>query len=92
MEFNKQRSNCAIKPIAEQALRPNQTIAPQRLIAALGFTGGYVLHPTQFAVNEAWIAFRLHRKPIFTEDGEICCVGLMDAASGYVLGVMPTKQ
>ena len=28
-------ANCAIKPIAEQALRPNQTIVPQRLIAAL---------------------------------------------------------
>jgi len=29
------KSNYAIKPIAEQALRSNQTIVPQRLIAAL---------------------------------------------------------
>jgi hypothetical protein len=29
------KPNCAIKPIAEQALRSNQTIVPQRLIAAL---------------------------------------------------------
>ena len=31
-----QGSNYAFKPIAEQALRPNQTIVPQRLNAALG--------------------------------------------------------
>ena len=30
-------SNYAFKPIAEQALRSNQTIVPQRLNAALGF-------------------------------------------------------
>jgi hypothetical protein len=29
--------NYAFKPIAEQALRPNQTIVPQRLNAALEF-------------------------------------------------------
>jgi len=31
-----QISNYAFKPIAEQALRPNQTVVPQRLNAALG--------------------------------------------------------
>jgi hypothetical protein len=30
--------NYAFKPIAGQALRPNQFIVPQRLNAALGFT------------------------------------------------------
>ena len=29
------RPNYAFKPIAEQALRPNQTVVPQRLNAAL---------------------------------------------------------
>jgi len=32
------QSNYAFKPIAEQALRPNQTIVPQRLNAALGIS------------------------------------------------------
>ena len=31
------KPNYAFKPIAEQALRPNQTIVPQRLNAALDF-------------------------------------------------------
>ena len=31
-----ERPNYAFKPIAEQALRPNETIVPQRLNAALG--------------------------------------------------------
>jgi hypothetical protein len=34
-----QQSNYAFKPIAEQALRPNQTIVPQRLNAALDLPG-----------------------------------------------------
>jgi secreted Zn-dependent insulinase-like peptidase len=34
---SKPRSNYAFKPIAEQALRPIQTIVPQRLNAALAF-------------------------------------------------------
>lgn len=33
------RSNCAFNPVAEQALRQNQTIVPQRVIAALGGIG-----------------------------------------------------
>ena len=33
------KSNYAFKPIAEQALRSNQTIVPQRLNAALAFIG-----------------------------------------------------
>ncbi len=32
-------SNYAFKPIAGQALRPNQTVVPQRLNAALDFVG-----------------------------------------------------
>ena len=34
---HEQTSNYAFNPIAEQALRPNQTIMPQRVNAALGF-------------------------------------------------------
>ena len=32
------RFNCALKPVAGQALRPNQTIVPLRPNAALAFT------------------------------------------------------
>jgi hypothetical protein len=46
-----------------------------------------MLHPTQFTVNEAWIAFRLNGAPVRTErDGDFNCVALMDAASCYILG------
>jgi hypothetical protein len=45
-----------------------------------------MLHPEQFEVNEAWIAFRLNRAPIRTEhDGEFDCIALMDAASCFIL-------
>jgi hypothetical protein len=46
-----------------------------------------VLHPNQFQVNEAWIAFKLNDAPIETEeDGAFDCICLMDAASCYILG------
>jgi hypothetical protein len=47
-----------------------------------------MLHPSQFEVNEAWIAFRLNQAPIKTEvDGDLNCIALMDAASCYLLGM-----
>lgn len=46
-----------------------------------------MLHPNQFAVNEAWIAFRLNDEPIQTkQDGSFNCICLMDAASCFILG------
>jgi hypothetical protein len=46
-----------------------------------------MLHPDQFTVNEAWIAFRLNDAPIQTEaDGAFNCLTLMDAASCFILG------
>ena len=46
-----------------------------------------MLHPSQFQVNEAWIAFQLNDAPIQTEqDGSFNCVALMDAASCFILG------
>jgi hypothetical protein len=46
-----------------------------------------VLHPKQFEVNEAWIAFRLNSSPIETEeDGDFNCIALMDAASCFIFG------
>lgn len=46
-----------------------------------------MLHPNQFAVNEAWIAFQLNDAPIRTEqDGTFNCLALMDAASCIILG------
>jgi hypothetical protein len=46
-----------------------------------------VLHPKQFQVNEAWIAFQLNETPITTEqDGSFNCFSLMDASSCYILG------
>jgi len=45
------------------------------------------LHPNQFRVNEAWIAFRLTDEPIETEqDGLFEIIGLMDAASCFIFG------
>jgi hypothetical protein len=45
-----------------------------------------VLHPDQFEVNEAWIAFKLNEAPIHTEsDGDFNVVALMDAASCFIL-------
>ena len=46
-----------------------------------------MLHPSQFIVNEAWIAFRLNDAPIRTEaEGPFNCLALMDAASCFILG------
>jgi len=46
-----------------------------------------MLHPQQFEVNEAWIAFRLNDAPVRTEhDGDFDCIALMDAASRFILG------
>lgn len=46
-----------------------------------------MLHPQQFEVNEAWIAFRLNGSPVRTErDGDFNCIALMDAASCFILG------
>jgi hypothetical protein len=45
-----------------------------------------MLHPQQFEVNEAWIAFRINSLPIRTElDGDFNCIALMDAASCFIL-------
>lgn len=45
-----------------------------------------MLHPNQFQVNEAWIAFKLNDAPVHTEsDGAFNCVALMDAASCFIL-------
>ena len=45
-----------------------------------------MLHPNQFQVNEAWIAFQLNEAPIQAgEDGEFNLIALMDAASCFLL-------
>lgn len=45
-----------------------------------------MLHPSQFDVNEAWLAFKLNETPICTEsDGDFDCIALMDVASGFIL-------
>ena len=54
-----------------------------------------MLHPNQFQVNEAWIAFKLNDTPIDTEqDGSFNCICLMDAASCFILGntFVPTNE
>ena len=46
-----------------------------------------MLHPNQFHVNEAWIAFKLNDAPIRTDlDGDFNLIALMDAASFFILG------
>lgn len=43
--------------------------------------------PSQFQVNEAWIAFKLNAAPVVTEvDGDFNILALMDAASCMILG------
>jgi hypothetical protein len=50
----------------------------------------FVLHPNQFQVNEAWIAFKLNDRPIHTEqDGDFDFIALMDAASCFILSSAP---
>jgi len=45
------------------------------------------LHPNQFQVNEAWIAFKLNDAPVSAgSDGDINVIALMDAASCFILG------
>lgn len=45
-----------------------------------------MLHPNQFQVNEAWIAFKLNDAPIATDrDGDFNVIALMDAASCFIL-------
>lgn len=49
-----------------------------------------MLHPSQFELNEAWIAFKLNDEPIRTdEDGDLDVVALMDAASCFIVGARP---
>ena len=49
-----------------------------------------MLHPNQFEVNEAWIAFQLNDEPIRTEqDGDFNFLALMDAASCFILSSSP---
>ena len=54
-----------------------------------------MLHPNQFQVNEAWIAFQLNDSPIHTgADGDFNCIALMDAASCFILtsALVPTNE
>jgi hypothetical protein len=65
-------------------------------LATLGFTEDHpVLHPSQFPVNETWIAFKLNDAPIETgADGDFNLIALMDAASCFILssGLVPSGQ
>lgn len=45
-----------------------------------------MFHPSQYQVNEAWIAFKLNDAPVATEaDGDFNILALMDAASCMIL-------
>ncbi len=45
-----------------------------------------MLHPSQFKVDEAWVAFKLNDAPLLTEqEGAYNCIALMDAASCFLL-------
>ena len=45
-----------------------------------------MLHPDQFEIDEAWIAFKLNEAPVATErDGDFDVVALMDAASCFIV-------
>src|SRR5690606_24375073 len=46
-----------------------------------------VLHPSQFKVNQTWIAFKMNDVPIRTlQDGDLDIITLMDAGSCFILG------
>lgn len=48
-----------------------------------------MLHPNQFQVNEAWIAFKLNDVPVQTlHDGDFNFLVLMDAASCFLLSTV----
>lgn len=54
-----------------------------------------MLHPKDFRVDEAWIAFKINDAPITTEaDGDFNVIALMDAASCFILGAefVPTTS
>lgn len=44
-----------------------------------------MLHPKQFQVNEAWIAFKVNDSPMHTQQGDFNFIALMDAASCFLL-------
>lgn len=44
-----------------------------------------MIKPKDFAVNEAWVAFRLQDKPINTVEGKFYIHLLMDVGSTYVI-------
>ena len=50
-----------------------------------------MLNPSQFEVNDAWIAFRVNEGPLFIKDDPFDVFVLMDAASAYVLGFVFSK-
>ena len=70
--------------------RASQQAAPGRSARTLDLTRTtVVLHPKQFEVNEAWVAFKLNDAPLRTDaDGDLNCIALMDAASCCILGNM----
>jgi hypothetical protein len=45
-----------------------------------------LLAPSQFQVNEVWIALRANDDPFFVQDAPYDCHVLMDAGSAYALG------
>jgi hypothetical protein len=46
-----------------------------------------MFEPSQFQVNETWIAFKLNDAPVSTDaDGDFNVLALMDAASCFILG------
>lgn len=54
-----------------------------------------MLHPNQFQVNEAWLAFKLNDEPVRTQaDGDFNLIALMDAASCFILSTafVPAKD
>jgi hypothetical protein len=60
--------------------------SPRKRVKKIGMAKGATLHPTQFKVNEAWLAFKINDVAIRTDrDGDFDCIALMDAASCFIL-------
>lgn len=46
-----------------------------------------MLNPNQYQTHQAWVAFQLTERPIRTvSDGDFNLIGMIDAASGFMLG------
>jgi hypothetical protein len=73
--------------LAYHSVGASGLLQPAQLASTTSHATSNMLHPQQFTVNEAWVAFQLNDAPIHTgQEGTFNCLALMDAASFFILG------